>query len=247
MSELARMLKTYKIDIALVIDATGSMGPFMDKIKADIVKIPAIIRNGFEQVGKIVESMRIRVIDFGDYGFDGSDAIHQTEFFDVETEGEKIIDAVNNIRYEKRGGDVPDNGLEALYEAMASDWVEPKPNGRQIIILVTDAPPLDLGERAGCDGYDKDRYPKTIEELEEVWSPLDLVGGEPKVKLCLPKARMLLVAPQGIIAGHTWDEVAKWFTASFYPVEPGKGAGVSIADIIENDIGYIVHSSFIRW
>ena len=247
MSELARMLKTYKIDIAFVIDATGSMGPFMDKIKADIVKIPAIIRNGFEQVGKIVESMRIKVIDFGDYGFDGSDAIHQTEFFDVETEGEKIIDAVNNIRYEKRGGDVPDNGLEALYEAMASDWVEPKPNGRQIIILVTDAPPLDLGERAGCDGYDKDRYPKTIEELEEVWSPLDLVGGEPKVKLCLPKARMLLVAPQGIIAGHTWDEVAKWFTASFYPVEPGKGAGVSIADIIENDIGYIVHSSFIRW
>ena len=247
MADKYQGLMTYKIDIALVIDATGSMGPFMDKVKADIVKIPAIIRNGFEQVGKIVESMRIRVIDFGDYGFDGSDAIHQTEFFDVETEGEKIIDAVNNIRYEKRGGDVPDNGLEALYEAMASDWVEPKPNGRQIIILVTDAPPLDFGERAGCDGYDKGRYPKTLEELEEIWGQLDLVGGEPKIKLCLPRARMFLVAPQGIVADHTWDEVAKWEWVSFYSVEPGKGADVSIADVIENDIGFIVHSSFIRW
>ena len=242
MADNSQWLMTYKIDIALVIDATGSMGPFMDKVKADIVKIPAIIRNGFEKEHKTVESMRIRVIDFGDYGFDGSDAIHQTEFFDAETEGEKIIDAVNNIRYERRGGDVPENGLEALYEAMASDWVNTRPNGRHIIILVTDAPPLDLGERAGCDGYDKDRYPKTIEEFEEIWSPMELVGGEPKIKLCLPRARMLLVAPQGIIAGHTWDDVANWERVIFEPIEPAKGADVSIADVIENDIGYIIQS-----
>lgn len=246
MSELARMLKTYKIDIALVFNSTKSMEPYIERLKKDIRKMPAEVRYTFEKEGRTVESLRIKVIDFGDYGVDGSDAIRQTRFFDTETETDQLADAVNNIKYRGCGG-VPNNGLEALYEAMTSDWVEPKPDGRQIIILVTDAPPLDFGERAGCDGYDKDRYPKTLEELEESWSPLDLVGGEPKIKLCLPKARMLLVAPQGIIAGHTWDEVAKWELVSFYSVEPGKGADVSIADIIENDIGFIVHSSFIRW
>lgn len=246
MSELARMLKTYKIDIALVFNSTKSMEPYIERLKKDIRKMPAEVRYTFEKEGRTVESLRIKVIDFGDYGVDGSDAIRQTRFFDTETETDQLADAVNNIKYRGCGG-VPNNGLEALYEAMTSDWIELKPNGRHIIVLVTDVPPLNLGERANCIGYDKDRYPKTLEELEESWSPLDLVGGEPKIKLCLPKARMLLVAPQGIIAGHTWDEVAKWELVSFYSVEPGKGADVSIADIIENDIGFIVHSSFIRW
>ena len=123
MSENSQGLKNYKIDIALVIDATGSMGPFMDKVKADIIKVPAEIKDALEKENKMVESMRIKVIDFADYGFDGSDAIRQTRFFDTETETDQLADAVNNIKYRGCGG-VPNNGLEALYEAMTSDWIE---------------------------------------------------------------------------------------------------------------------------
>lgn len=238
MSENSQGLKNYKIDIALVIDATGSMGPFMDKVKADIIKVPAEIKDALEKENKMVESMRIKVIDFADYGFDGSDAIHQTEFYDAETEGDKITDAINNIQYERRGGDIPENGLEALYEAMASDWVDPKPNGRHIIVLVTDAPPLDLGERAECVGYDKDRYPETVDDLGEIWNPTDMQGGDSGLKLNPLKARLVLFAPQGTIAGHSWDEVAKWERVIFKPVTPAAGVDISMGELV----GEIVHS-----
>ncbi len=232
MSENSQGLKNYKIDIALVIDATGSMGPFMDKVKADIIKVPAEIKDALEKENKMVESMRIKVIDFADYGFDGSDAIHQTEFYDAETEGDKITDAINNIQYASRGGDIPENGLEALYEAMASDWVDPKPNGRHIIVLVTDAPPLDLGERAECVGYDKDRYPETVDDLGEIWNPTDMQGGDSGLKLNPLKARLVLFAPQGTIAGHSWDEVAKWERVIFKPVTPAAGVDISMGELV---------------
>lgn len=131
MSELARMLKTYKIDIALVFNSTKSMEPYIERLKKDIRKMPAEVRYTFEKEGRTVESLRIKVIDFGDYGVDGSDAIRQTRFFDTETETDQLADAVNNIKYRGCGG-VPNNGLEALYEAMTSDWIELKPNGRRM-------------------------------------------------------------------------------------------------------------------
>jgi len=238
MSELARMLKTYKIDIALVFNSTKSMEPYIERLKKDIRKMPAEVRYTFEKEGRTVESLRIKVIDFGDYGVDGSDAIHQTEFYDAETEGDKITDAINNIQYASRGGDIPENGLEALYEAMASDWVDPKPNGRHIIVLVTDAPPLDLGERAECVGYDKDRYLETVDDLGEIWNPTDMQGGDSGLKLNPLKARLVLFAPQGTIAGHSWDEVAKWERVIFKPVTPAAGVDISMGELV----GEIVHS-----
>lgn len=231
-------LKNYKIDITLVIDATGSMSPFMNEVKEGILSVPGEIRDALEAENKHVEQMRIKVIDFGDFGYDGSDAIRQKGFFDAETEGDKIMDAINGIEYSGRGGDIPENGLEALYEAMASDWVEPKPNGRHIIVLVTDAPPLDLGERAECEGYDKDRYPETIEDLGEIWNPTDMQGGDSGLKLAPMKARLVLFAPQGVIAGHTWDDVVSWERVIFKPVESGKGVKIEMGELVAE----IVHS-----
>ncbi len=231
-------LKNYKIDITLVIDATGSMSPFMGQVKEGILSVPGEIRDALEKENKHVEQMRIKVIDFGDFGYDGSDAIRQSAFYDAETEGDKIVDAINGIEYSGRGGDIPENGLEALYEAMASDWVEPKPNGRHIIVLVTDAPPLDLGERAECEGYDKDRYPETIDDLGEIWNPTDMQGGDSGLKLSPMKARLVLFAPQGVIAGHTWDDVVGWERVIFKPVEPASGVKIEMGELVAE----IVHS-----
>lgn len=206
-------------------------------LKKIFAKCPAEVRYTFEKEGRTVESLRIKVIDFGDYGVDGSDAIRQTRFFDTETETDQLADAVNNIKYRGCGG-VPNNGLEALYEAMTSDWIDPKPNGRHIIVLVTDAPPLDLGERAECVGYDKDRYPETVDDLGEIWNPTDMQGGDSGLKLNPLKARLVLFAPQGTIAGHSWDEVAKWERVIFKPVTPAAGVDISMGELV----GEIVHS-----
>jgi len=238
MAENLQGLKQYKIDVVLVIDATGSMSPFMDEVKAGILSAPMQIKAALEKENKHVEQMRIRVIDYGDYAYDGSDAIHSTRFFDADTEGEEIVNAINGIDYMGRGGDVPENGLEALYEAMDSDWVDPKPNGRHIIVLVTDAPPLDLGERKECEGYDKDKYPETIEDLGEIWNPTDMQGGESGLKLSPAKARLVLFAPQGVIADHTWDDVVNWERVIFKPVTPDAGVDISMDDVVSE----IVHS-----
>ena len=238
MAEDLQGLKQYKIDIVLVIDATGSMGPFMGQVKEGILAVPGEIKEALEKENKHVEQMRIKVIDFGDYGYDGSDAIHQTEFFDAETDGEKIVNAINGIEYIGRGGDAPENGLEALYEAMASDWAEPKPNGRHIIVLVTDAPPLNLGERAECVGYDKDRYPESVEDLGEIWNPSDMQGGDTGLKLSPLKARLVLFAPQGVIAGHTWDDVTKWERVVSKPVDAASGVKIEMGELVAE----IVHS-----
>lgn len=239
MSELARMLKTYKIDIALVFNLTKSMEPYIERLKKDIRKMPAEVRYTFEKEGRTVESLRIKVIDFGDYGVDGSDAIRQTRFFDTETETDQLADAVNNIKYRRCGG-VPNNGLEALYEAMTSDWIELKPNGRHIIVLVTDVPPLNLGERANCIGYDKDKYPRTLDELDEAWAPTDLPFN-PKLKINPLKSCLFLFAPKDTIEGRSWDKIAKWERVIPSSVEPGKGFGFSIVD----DLCYAI--PFVRY
>ncbi len=227
MSELARMLKTYKIDIALVFNSTKSMEPYIERLKKDIRKMPAEVRYTFEKEGRTVESLRIKVIDFGDYGVDGSDAIRQTRFFDTETETDQLADAVNNIKYRGCGG-VPNNGLEALYEAMTSDWIELKPNGRHIIVLVTDVPPLNLGERAGYAGYDKVGYPENIEELGKIWNRKD--GDMPELKLRPFAKRLFLFESKCVIDGRSWDEVTKWRKVCSMPLRKGKLIDASIMD-----------------
>ena len=227
MSELARMLKTYKIDIALVFNSTKSMEPYIERLKKDIRKMSAEVRYTFEKEGRTVESLRIKVIDFGDYGVDGSDAIRQTRFFDTETETDQLADAVNNIKYRGCGG-VPNNGLEALYEAMTSDWIELKPNGRHIIVLVTDVPPLNLGERSGYAGYDKVGYPENIEELGKIWNRKD--GDMPELKLRPFAKRLFLFEPKCVIDGRSWDEVTKWRKVCSMPLRKGKLIDASIMD-----------------
>ena len=54
------------------------------------------------------------------------------------------------------GGDIPENGLEALYYAMKSDFVAKGNKDREVIVLFTDADALDLKERESSPNYPKD-------------------------------------------------------------------------------------------
>lgn len=101
-------------------------------------------------------------------------------------------------------------------------------NGGHIIVLVTDVPPLNLGERAGYAEYDKVGYPENIEELGKIWNRKD--GDMPELKLRLFAKRLFLFEPMCVIDGRSWDEVTKWRKVCSMPLRKGKLIDASIMD-----------------
>lgn len=215
----------YKVDIAFVIDATGSMGPIMDQVKERALTLGDEIKEKMEAAGKNIGALRMRVIDFADFASESIEAIRASEFYTMPEERAQFENQVKGIQYEDRGGDIPENALEALWVAMKSDWVD-LPGltaGRHIIVLITDAPPLNLGERNGCMGYVAEDYPENIQEMEEIWNEQATQGGG-HTKLNPKKKRLLLFAPEGGDgAGHDWNAVSGWENTTYTPVDAASG------------------------
>ena len=201
----------YKLDIVFVIDATGSMGPIMTQVKKRALTLGDEIKTKMKEAGKPVDSLRMRVIDFGDFAYEADEALRQTDFFVMDGDKQKFEDAINGIEFENRGGDLPENALEALYAAMCSEWIPIKSTdkGRHIIVLMTDAYPLNLHERDGVVGYPGDDLPPDIEALESIWAEKD--GQEKTTSLSEKNKRLLLFVPEGSDSdGHTWEKVSGW-------------------------------------
>ena len=211
----------YKVDIAFVIDATGSMGPIIEQLKRNTRTLCDEIRRVL-RIWKPDSSLRMRIIDFADFAFEGEDAIHVSPFFAIPDEKEQFENYVKGIKYYGRGGDKPENGLEALWEAMKADWGDWSigTRGRQAIVVITDAFPLHLRVRAGCKGYVVENYPSSIREMEE--ARRDNIFGGPNEY----NKRLLLFAPKGKdVEGHSWEEVYGWSGGVLIPVKPGNGLG----------------------
>ena len=213
----------YKIDIVFVIDATGSMTPIMNQIKANALTLGDRICDKMQAANKPVDELRLRVIDFGDFASDGDGAIRLSDFYKMPEEKAAFEKRVNDIDIEIRGGDIPKNGLEALFAAINSDWVKigAGEKGRHIIVLMTDSVPLNLQERAGCVGYNADEFPSNIEEMSAIWSE---DAQSTTIKLSPSKKRLIVYAPAGKDAqGHTWDDVTSWEWVTGAAVDPVNG------------------------
>ncbi len=245
------------VDIVFVIDATGSMRQLMEKIKQTAIALPKALTEAVKGAGKNMRRIRIKVIDFADFKSEGKDTIHESDFYNANTQIVQIINEFDSIKMVKddgegRGGDeIPENALEAIWLAMNSDFVEQRPDEdlRQIIMVFTDASPLRLQERAGCSGYSRYNFPKKMDEMRRLWGKyygdeLHLRSEESEeeeqrnldAKLRPGCARMLLYAPLGDIAGHSWDYVSSWERVSTFPVVPYDGCLEIAVDRILDDI-----------
>ena len=135
-----------KIDIVFCIDGTGSMTPCIDAIKNNAKKFYMDFVQKMTEEGSSVDELNIKVITFRDYTEDGKEAMVQSEWYDIT--------AGDDVEYEKHlngivadgGGDEPENGLEALFYAMTTDWNAKGDKDRQVIVLFTDA---DAEEHSG--------------------------------------------------------------------------------------------------
>lgn len=205
----------YHIDIAFCIDVTGSMTPVIDLVKEKVRKFPHDLRDALTKKDKVVNTLRIRVVAFRDFGND-SDALNASEFFVVEpsTEVAKFESFVNGLSA-SGGGDEPESALEALGVAQASAWTHDGDRQRHIIVMFTDASAHKLEDRVGeVPGALRDQIPASLDELTDRWE-----GGQ-SVRIRKAARRLLVFGPDA----YPWNVLGdSWGQTVWLPSQAGKG------------------------
>jgi hypothetical protein len=193
----------YCVDIALLIDVTGSMGSIISKTKADAMSFCEKFHESMEASGKNVDQLRIKVIPFRDYAYDGNEAMADSGFFmlpDQNTEFQAYVDGLNAAG----GGDEPESALEAMALAMRSDWTKEGTKRRHVILVFSDASavPLQDPNRTKNPAYPAN-MPKDLAELADMWSGVSQeLSGMPDAKA----ARLVVFAPNS----HPWTDLEVW-------------------------------------
>lgn len=203
------------IDVVFCIDGTGSMAPCIEAVKGNARRFHQEFVAAMTDLGSDIDSMRVKVIVFRDYHDDGDDAMRESPFYELPADSadfEKYLSDVSAFG----GGDGPENGLEALYYAMKSDFTTGSKD-RQVIALFTDAEALDLHERASEPGYPSDMVDEA--GLIETWSCL---SQDKACKLRERNKRLVIFAPDGT----KYKELkAKLNRSIFKPVDMAHGLG----------------------
>lgn len=162
----------YDVDIVLCLDGTASMEPIINTIKGNSVRFCKDIYERMNARCKFIHQLRVKVIVFRDYIADGADAMLQTDFFLLPQQSAEFEDIINSIHAEG-GGDIPEDGLEALAYAMKSNWTTYEgAKKRQVIVVWTDAGTHELGHSKRSKYYPSG-MPSNLAELEDWWDEMD--------------------------------------------------------------------------
>lgn len=203
---------TRNIDVVFCIDGTASMGPIMENVKENARRFYNEFVAEVTELGCDVGNVRVKLIIFRDYGVDEV-PMDVTDWYELPDDDDLFSDKLRLVT-PTGGGDLPENGLEAIYLAMKSDFVT-GPMDRQAIVLITDADALEMDARRGTPKYPADMG--TQEELGMMW--LGMVQ-DPNLKLQQHNKRLVMFAP----AGSKYEAMSSILEgAIFQPVPPGKG------------------------
>jgi hypothetical protein len=210
------------VDVAMVIDATGTMEPIITNIKNNAKNLYDEILKKMEEENIDEFELRVKVIPFRDYAYDGNEAMADSGFFKLPEENDAFYDYVSKIEA-KGGGDYPESALEAMALAMRSDWTTHGDLQRHVILVFTDAPavPLQDPERTKNPMYPAN-MPKDLNELGDMWmGESQELGGMPSPR----SARLGIFAPNV----EPWSDMQAWNrTWEFFPHE---GLGLREIDI----------------
>jgi len=201
---------TYNVDMVFCIDATGSMRHVIDFVKKNALSLYQDIADAMAKKHKVISQMRVRVIAFRDYLADGEDAMMTSDFFVLPEQAWQFSDCVNGI-VAKGGGDIPEDGLEALGYAIRSEWTRQGVKKRHIIVMWSDAPTHALGHCAAAPWY-PEGMAANFEELTLWWEDEQLGG------IMDENAKRLLIfapdAPEWSRISQEWAQVIHVQTVS---------------------------------
>jgi hypothetical protein len=218
---------SYNVDLVFCIDATASMDGLLDMVKQHALTFHQDLSDAMATKRKTINQLRIRIVAFRDYKYDGEEAMLTTDFFLMPQEQDLFEQCIREIEA-KGGGDDPEDGLEAMAYAIRSRWCEGGAGikRRQVIVVWTDAATHELGF-----GWDEETYPREymvrdFNELTSWWGDLNQEGFMDQ-----NAKRLLLYAPDE----PYWNTItANWDNVLHFPSEAGQGLdGVSYSEIID--------------
>lgn len=193
----------YAVDMVLVIDATGSMKPLIDKVKDNALRLYDDVATRMNEKGKHIDQLRVKIVIFRDYLADGKEAMLETRFYDLPKESTQFETVLRGV-VAKGGGDDPEDGLEAVACAMKSDWTKAGSKQRHVIVVWTDTGTHELGYGRSAANYPKG-MPGSFDALTEMW------GDEYETGVMDQNAkRMVIFAPDEpgwTTISDTWDLV----------------------------------------
>lgn len=203
----------YHVDIAMCMDATGSMDCLLNTVKENALRFYQDMTHAMAEKGKHIDALRVRVIAFRDYLADGADAMLATDFYSLPEQAAEFERVVRGIQ-PFGGGDDPEDGLEALAFAMKSPWTTGGNKRRHIIIVWSDEGTHALGFGAKAGNYPQ-RMAKDFDELTEWW-------GDPTQPGWMDNSakRLLIYAPEK----KYWSTISdSWDNVLHFPSEAGGG------------------------
>lgn len=215
----------YTVDMVFCIDATGSMEStaggqkrIINMVKENALSFYDDLTRKMSEKHKKIRQLRIRIIAFRDYLADEKDAMLATDFFLLPQQATEFAACIHSISA-MGGGDIPEDGLEALSYAIRSGWTPEGAKKRQVIVVWTDAGTHDLQYGASSAYYPKG-MPKDMGELSDWWD-----------EYMQPNAKRLVIfspdEPGWSYISQNWDNVIH------YPSVAGNGlAEQSYSDIL---------------
>jgi hypothetical protein len=212
------------IDVVFCIDGTGSMAPCIEGVKGNARRFHLEFVKAMTDLGSEIDSMRVKVIVFRDYADGGDDVMQISPFYELPDDDADFASFLGGVSA-SGGGDANENGLEALYFAMKSDFTI-GPKDRQVIALFTDADALRLGERSGEPGYPADMV--DMRGFGDMWA---CISQDSSFKLREKSKRLVMFAPSGSV----YEELKKTLNRSvFEPVKMDTGLGeIDFKEIIK--------------
>lgn len=212
----------YHVDLVFVIDATASMTPVLEHVKAAALGFHSRLAGVLEQSGKHVDKLRIRVVTFRDLPDNRDQALGTSPFFTLPAQEAPFASYIQAI--ELAGNTTfPESGLAGLAVAMHSPWTKEGAKRRHVVVLWTDDEPHPPeNEVAFIPTEFRGEVCESLDELTDVWESAQYAA--------LSSRRLVLFAPEkGLwsVINQSWDNVI------MYPSQAGSG-------VSEYDLAQIV-------
>ncbi len=224
----------YTVDMVFCIDATGSMEDasgsqtrIINMVKKNALNFYRDFNAVMTRKEKKVRQLRVRIIAFRDYKADGEQAMMVTDFFQLPQDTAAFEACINSIHADG-GGDIPEDGLEALAYAIKSPWTQEGTKKRQVIVVWTDASTHPLGFGQKSPHYPKG-MPTSLAQLSDWWDDPKLMRQNAK--------RLVLFAPDE----DYWNYISRnWDPVVHVPSVAGNGLAEQsyseILDVVANSV-----------
>ena len=224
--------QSYTVDMVFCIDATGSMEDdtgLQDKIINMVKKNALHFYDDFclpmSKKRKLVQQLRVRVVAFRDYLEAREREVLVVIFFLVPQQAREFEACINSIHADG-GGDIPEDGLEALAYAIRSPWTTEGEKQRHVIVVWSDAGTHELGFGRAAPNYPKG-MPANMSELTDWWETYMRQNSK----------RLLLFTPNEPGWSHISDY---WDNVVHYPSVTGNGLAEQnyqeILNIVANSV-----------